>query len=335
MRHVAATRPLAAAGLLTMTALAGTACGSTSGGTTSGGATSGSSCSVSGDKIALVGPLAGNPTLALMAQGFKDEAAKDGFNGENLLAADADVQHVVALGDQALAQNVKGMVILPFAPAMYPFVQKAIAAHIPVVVTHFPVSQTDTPGLTQDIVTDVAAYGKAAADAIGGQVGGKGSVAITQGSFNTTENLAATSFTSEMNTKYPGVTVLAPQVEGFDPPTAISKAVSIIQANPTIVGAFSTTGGGPTTWSGAEDQTGHKLTVIGMDYTRPNLDDIKAGKVYAVVGQPIYQEHQMAVDTIRDVICGKSVPFAVHPPSPIITQADLSTYYALNDRVGH
>ena len=53
--------------------------------------------------------------------------------------------------------------------------------------------------------------------------------------------------------------MLKPEEEGFDPPKAIAKAVAIIQANPDIVAALSTTGGGPTTWAGAQQEAGKKM----------------------------------------------------------------------------
>ncbi len=70
-----------------------------------------------------------------------------------------------------------------------------------------------------------------------------------------------------MKKSFPDVVVLDPQEEGFDPAQAISKAVSILQANPDVVAAYSTTGGGAVTWAGAAEQTGRDIAIAGMDYT--------------------------------------------------------------------
>jgi len=148
----------------------------------------------------------------------------------------------------------------------------------------------------------VVQYAKAAADSIGEKLGGKGVVAVTVGSFNETENLVATSFKEEMNAKYPDVTVLDAQEEGFDAAGAIAKAGAIIQGNPDITAAFSTTGNGPTTWSTAAADNNKDLVIISMDYTRPNLDLVKAGKVYGLVAQPLYEEFYQAV-----VLVGKAI----------------------------
>jgi ribose transport system substrate-binding protein len=291
-------------------------------------------CSVAGKTIQYVGPLKSNPTLQVMAAGFSQEAKKAGFTGKVLLAEDADPQKVIALGKQALAQGSQGLVVLAFDPALYPLMKQAAAQGVPVVETHDPVPNAASLGITQIVRPDPSQYGAAAADAIGAKIGGKGSVAITQGGFNPTENLAASAFKKEMAAKYPDVKVLKSQLEGFDPAAAVSKAVSILQSDKKIVAAYSTTGGGPVTWAGAQDQSGRKLTIIGMDYTRPNLDLVKAGKVYGIAAQPIYQEHAAAVDALKEKICGGTPKAEITPDSPIVTKAELPEYYSILAKTG-
>ncbi len=127
-----------------------------------------------------------------------------------------------------------------------------------------------------------------------------------------------------MAARYPDVQVLKPQLEGFDPAQAVSKAVSILQSDDKINAAYSTTGGGPVTWAGAQDQAGRRLAIIGMDYTRPNLDLIRAGKIFGIVAQPIYEEHALAVDALKEKICGGTPRAEVTPDSPIVTRANLA-----------
>jgi ribose transport system substrate-binding protein len=333
----ALARGSALAGACVALAAVATGCGDakTTSTTAAASATaSAADCSVAGKKIQFVGPLKSNPTLQVMAAGFKQEAKKDGFDGTVLLADDSDPQKVLALAKQAVAQGSDGIALLAFDPAFYPFIKQTTAKGIPVVVTHNPVPDAATLGVTQVVRPDPGQYGAAAADAIGGQVDGKGTVAVTQGSFNPTENLAASSFKKEMAAKYPDVKVLKSQLEGFDPAAAVSKAVSILQSDKSIVAAYSTTGGGPVTWAGAKKQTGRPLTVIGMDYTRPNLDLVKSGKVYGIVAQPIYDEHAEAVDALKTKICGGTPKAEVTPPSPIVTEKDLAKYYEINAKSG-
>lgn len=291
-------------------------------------------CSVEGKKIQYVGPLKSNPVLQVMAAGFTEKADELGFDGEVMLTEDADPQRVLALGQQALAQGSDGMVLQAFDPSLYPLIKQATDQGVPVVVTHSPVPDGDKLGLRQTVRPDPERYGAEAARAIGDEIGGRGVVAVTQGSLNPTENLAAESFTRAMQEQFPDVKVLKSQVEGFEPAAAIARASSILQGDKEIVAAFSTTGGGVKTWSSAADETGRRVVVVGMDYTRPNLDLVRSGRAFAVVAQPIFEEHALAVEGLRDVICGEQVEAEVLPDSPIVTRANADEYYAILDKAG-
>src|SRR5205085_241450 len=199
----------------------------------------------------------------------------------------------------------------------FPTIKKFRDKGIPVVTPHFTSFEQKDSNLNAVVGADVVAYAKAAAQAMGDKLGGKGTVAVTVGSFNQTENLVAQTFKATLNDKYPNIKVLDPQEEGFDQAQAIAKGVAIIQGNPDISGAFSTTGNGPTTWSTAAQEANKKdLTIISMDYTRPNLDLVKAGKVYALVGQPLYEEFYMAPQLLVDTLNGKTVEYRNLLPAP-------------------
>jgi ribose transport system substrate-binding protein len=191
-------------------------------------------------------------------------------------------------------------------------------------------------GLIAWVATDVTQYGKDAANAMADKLGCSGPIAVTQNTFNDTENEAARSFTEQMKTRCPDVEVFPPEIEGGEESAAIAKAGAILTAHPEIKGAFGTTGGSPTTWAKALEQSGHKpgdVVVIGMDYTRPNLDLVKAGWVFALVGQPIYEETYRCAELLIDHLKGKKVEFANSYPSPIITIKEIDKYYEYAKRV--
>ena len=342
MRKLARRRWQFAAGVAAVGSLALAGCGSsattTAAGTnspaSSAASSSTASCSLSGKKIQFVSMLRENPVIQIWAAGARDEAKALGADYTELLSQGSNPQDAIALAKQAIAQGSDGMVIVAFDPQWYPVIAEAKAANIPVVVTHFPIDEGAAPGVVSNIATDVAAYGVTVADEMGAKIGGKGTVAVTEGSFNNTEDLAASSFTKEMNAKYPNVKVLKPEVEGFDSPTAIAKDSSILQANPDVVAAFSTTGGGANNWAQAAAATKRTVVIVGMDYTRPNLELVKKGSVFGLVAQPLYEENKAAVDVLQDVTCGKSVAYRVKPPAPLITQANVDQYFTLLDKIG-
>jgi ribose transport system substrate-binding protein len=287
---------------------------------------------VKGHHIALVQFLKGHPVHRLMQLGFHDACVALKYDCELLLTDSTSAQDMIPLAEQALAEPVDGIVFYAVDNSFFPTIAKFKAKGIPVVTPHFTSFDQAESGLTAVVGADVAAYGKAAADAIGDKLGGTGTVAVTEGSFNQTEDLAANSFKDEMTAKYPNVKVLPSQEEGFDQAGAIAKAEAIIAGNPDITAAFSTTGNGPTTWSTAAADTNKQLVIISMDYTRPNLDLVKAGKVYGLVAQPLYDEFYQAVVLVGEAIDGKPVTYRNLLPAPIIYAADLAKYYEFNDR---
>ena len=291
-------------------------------------------CDVSQKNIHFLSVLKPHPTLRLWQQGFLDQAAALGFKSATIASPDdADWSKAVALGEGILATGTDGVVFGFVDPTEADLIKKFGDAKIPVVIGHVEVPAGTYPGLLAWSGFDPAKWAVSAADAIGDKIGGTGAVAITEGSFNVEEDAVAKAFAEEMAAKYPGVKVLAPQVEGFDVPAAIAVAVGILQANPAVVGAVSTTGAGPVTWSGAADETGRTVYSIGPDMTRPNLDAVKAGLVYALAAQPGYEEHQQAVDLLAKAICGQTIPYANELPAPIVFADGLAPYYKVVDEI--
>lgn len=294
-------------------------------------------CDVSGKNIYFLSVLKGHPTLRLWQQGFLDQAQFLGYKTATIASPDtADWAASVALGEQIFATETVGNYGMVFGfvdPTQKDLIKKFGDAGVPVVIGHVEVPQGTYDGLKGWAAFDPVKWAAAAADAIGAKINGTGAVAITEGSFNAVEDAVAKGFADEMKAKFPNVKVLPPQEEGFDPPVAIAKAVAILQANPDVVGAISTTGAGPVTWAGAADQTGRTVYAIGPDMTRPNLDAVRDGKIYGLAAQPGYEEHELAVDMVTQLLCGGTVTYANELPAPIVLKDGLAPYYTIVDRI--
>jgi len=285
------------------------------------------------DRLGLVMVLKGHPVHQIIQLGFLEACRDLGYEGRILAADGADIAAAISLGEAGLAQGCKGLVVWAGSPAYYPFIKKCTDRKTPVVVPHFPIPEGDAPGVIAVCGCDPRAYAEAAADAIAQQVGQKGTVAVTQGDFNSVENLVAATFTSHIQKNYPNMKVLAPKEEGFDPPVAISKASALLQGNPDVVAAFSTTGGGPQTWYGASNQTGRKICAIGMDYTRVNLDLVDKGRIFAIVAQPLYREAHKAVELLDQNLKGQPVSYYNYLDAPLVTKGQTASYLELLNRV--
>jgi ribose transport system substrate-binding protein len=291
-------------------------------------------CDVSESSIQWLGILKGHPVHRLWQQGFLDQAEQLGFQSATIVAGDdADWTKAAGLGDGLLATGTDGVVTGYYNSILNDTVKNLADGGVPVIAAFLAVPEGDVPGLAANSFFYTPKWGALAADLIGEQIGGAGTVAITQGSFNPGEDALAKAFADRMAEMYPDVTVLAPQEEGFDPPAAIAKVVAVLQANPDVVAALSTTGGGPVTWAGGAEETGRDVIIIGPDMTRPNMDLLRDGKVFALAAQPGYDTHRLAVDLIARSICGETIPYTNELPTPIVFQDGLEPYYAIADRV--
>jgi ribose transport system substrate-binding protein len=285
-----------------------------------------------------VQPMKDHPVHRLMQAGFLDECKKLGYTCEivgNPSATNYDVAATIPLAEAALSRTKFGAVaVYGPGPEIFPYIGKLGSEGLPVVTWHVLPKEGSVAGLKAATGEDIVQAGTAAADAFGDKLGGKGTIALTQGSSNDTENVMADSFRKEIAAKYPAIKVLDTQMEGFEPSAAAAKAVGILQANPDVTGAFSTTGNGIQTWSQAARKAGRDVAIIGMDYIRQNLDIIKAGGAYGIVAQPLYEEGAKTADLAAALAEGKTVDYLNPLPAKVITAADLAPYYKILDAAG-
>ncbi|MDT4915184.1 MAG: ribose transport system substrate-binding protein [Pseudonocardiales bacterium] len=335
---------LIAAAVLACCALGIAACSSSKSGGGSGGSasTSGSgssSAAKSGTYYWLQG-FSGNPTSELAVQSFLGQCKTEGLKCAAITSTGASVDDFVNLMPKALAKgDALGIAVWGDSPAYFPYFKQA---KVPIVRMHFYEKDGYYPGKVYYTGADPAQYAKAAADSMCTKLkadgNDSGTVAITQASSNVTENAVSSTFTTEMKSVCPSAKVLGAQSEGTDAPAAVAKAVSIIQAHSDIVAALSTTGGGAATWSGAQTQTGKKITVVAVDYTRQNLDLVKSGKIFALIGQPVAKESQQVATIFNDLGKGKTVEYYTKLEAPIITKdgagaQGIQFYYDLLNKI--
>ena len=294
----------------------------------------GGSGSAKTKKMYWVQPLRGHAVHQLTQTAFTAGCEKAGYACE-IIGTDApDQPGTAALAEQVLSRgDAAGMAVWASDPVFYPLINEAGERGIPVVIVHFPTDQSAVPGALALLCGDPSQYARDAAMEIGTRIDGKGTVAITKGSSNSTENLLAQEFTKVLNEKFPGVKVRPPDIEGFDPPQAIRIAANILQSDPNIVAAFTTTGGEPPTWPGAQQETGRQIVNIGVNYTRANLDAVKNGTMRALIAQPLWEESYQAAEVLAAAVEGKRPEqFWIKLPAPLVKKDGLAPYYEIIDK---
>lgn len=280
-----------------------------------------------------------HPVHQLTQLSFLEGCADLGLDCELATTDENSLEALVALADQTVSRpDTKGVAMwFGGLPVAKPIIEKAKSLGIPVVLPHFPVEEGFYADNAVQIAADTTKYPDPVAQAMCEELKRQGittgSVGITQNGPNATEDMVAKVFAEGMQKYCPDLKILDVQMEGAVPPQAIAVAVSIIQANPDIVAGFSTTGGGPTTWAGAQKETGKKLLAVGMDYTRVNLDLVKNGEVWGIVAQPLYDECKGAAELLYKMANGEEVPYWTILEAPLVTTDNLDDYYAILDRM--
>lgn len=285
-----------------------------------------------------VQPMKDHPVHRVMQAGFLDKCEELGYNCEVVgdpSATNWDIPATIPLAEAALARTEWDAVgVYGPDPAIFSYISKLANEGFPIVTWHVLPEEGSVPGLMAATGEDIPNAGENAAIAIGEKLGGSGVVALTQGASNDTENAMAEAFRKTMADKYPDITVLETQMEGFEPSAAEAKAVALLQGNPDVTAAFGTTGNSIQTWSGAARKAGREVVIIGMDYIRQNLDLVKSGAAYGIVAQPLYEESAKVAELLGDLAQGKTVEY-LHPlPAPVITADDLDPYYEMLESAG-
>jgi len=277
-----------------------------------------------------------HPVHQLVQLSFMEGCKERGLKCELFTTDESGLEPVLMKADQVLAQpDIKGFAIWTGGhPGTKPVIEKAKAAGLPVCLPHAKATEGQFADNAFSVGGDPSVFADPAAKALCDQLKGqKGSVAFTENTFNPVED-AVVKYMSEGLTKYcPDLKLLKAEEEGAEPTKAIAKAVSIMQANPDLVAAVSSTGGGATTWAGAQKETGKKIVAVGVDYTRVNLDLVKSGQIFGVIAQPLYEEAKGCADLLFKAANGEKNPVFTVAPAPLVTTANIDEYYKLLDRM--
>ncbi len=279
-----------------------------------------------------------HPVHKMMIAGFLDACHDLNLLCDQALLLDTvTLDQYIAAMESAVSLGSSGVIMNLGAPVIYT-PGEDMAKAFPVVSAHASISKTDIPHLTAWIAADPVAYAKQAAAEMAKATNCTGPIADNQNGSSDQENAVGNSFRDELTRLCPGISILATQMEGVEPATAAGVDAAIIATTPTLKGAFSTTGGGPTSWATALQEANKKpgdVVVISMDYTCPNLQLIKAGWVYALVAQPLYDEFYQGTILLLNALKGEPVTYNNVLPAPIVKLADAQKYIDLNQKAGN
>jgi ribose transport system substrate-binding protein len=192
--------------------------------------------------------------------------------------------------------------------AAIPLLQQAKAKKIPIIAFDSGVD-SDIPVTT--CATDNVAAAALAADKMAELIGGSGKVGlIIHDQTSRTGIDRGTGFLNRMKSKYPNIRIIGPQYGGGDHLKSTDLAKAMIQSNPDIKGFFGANEGSIIGVLNAVKELGlvGKITVIGYDSGKQQLDAIRSGEEAGAVQQDPIGIGYKAVEAAVKALRGQKVP---------------------------
>lgn len=253
-----------------------------------------------------------NPFRATETKSITQEAKQLGIKliqrnaNANVPQQNTDIENMIAQGAKVLIvapENSDGL-----APAL----AKAKAKHIPVLTIDRTVEGQACSDFIGFIGSDFLGQAKIAADDLGEALGGKGQVAVLEG---TSGNNVATDrtkgFNQELAAKYPGIDIVASQTANFDQATGQKVMEQILQGHSDITGVYAENDtmaiGAIQAIRAAGKTPGQDIKVVGIDGTQQAVEYVANGTMVSdIETNPRFGP--LAFQALKDFYSGKGVP---------------------------
>ena len=276
-------------------------------------------------RIACVVGVVGVPFFTSMECGARDAAADLGVELTWQGPHDWDVGDQVRILEAVLQQDPDGLVLAPAHPeAMISWTRSIMERGIPVVTVDGNLAE---PVELQNIRSDNIAAGAAAARVLGEAVGGRGEVfvvALIPGLTANDERVDG--FVDELRRRYPLMDLLPIAYPGTDGTKAAEMTAAAIQANPDLVGIYTTQSGAAQGIVSAVLAANKKgsIRIVAYDADPQQVVDLRDGLFDALVIQAPYRQGYDSVRLLVQILRGEreasSVPYQQHSPMVVATR---------------
>lgn len=275
--------------------------------------------------IVLVPKSVGHPFWADLEKGMEDQAKEKGviaiFHGPQTATASGQIEII----EDFLSMGVDGIAIAANDPAtIAPYVKKGLEMGVKMITF-----DTDAPesGRICYVGTDNVAAGRQGAEALIEMLGGKGKVAILTGGLTALNLNQRIDGFREAIKAYPDIEIVTTESHGDSLEKGIPIMENLLTEYPDI-DAFYCVSGPNVAAEGlkaAGFAPGEKI-VFGFDIFEPVPTLIREGYIQATVAQLPYKEGQLVVDTMLDLLTGKTVPEIVGTSTNVVTAENLEAY---------
>jgi ribose transport system substrate-binding protein len=296
------------------------ACGSSSSSSTGGGS------SAAKKNLELVLGTKSDDFYVTMSCGAQAEAKKLGVNLTVNGPANFSPSEQAPILNSVAASKPDALIVAPTdASALNPELQRIQSAGTKIVFVD-TTSSSSSLGVSR-ISTDNLGGGKLAADSLGKQLGGKGTVAV----INVNPGISTTDariqgFAQEMKAKYPNIKVLPTQYDNDSAATAASQVASDIAAHPDLNGVFATnvlSAQGAGTGVQHAGKSG-KVKVATFDAEPQQMQMLKSNTIQLAIAQDPYTEGQDGVQQALNAVEGKPVTATIGTSLVAITPQNMN-----------
>lgn len=260
-------------------------------------------------------------------EGFEDAAKSIGVTAKYTGQTDTDVAGQVAVLEQVIAQNPKGIAVTAVnSTALADTIDSAIKKGISVVSFD---SDSPTSNRSAYLGTGNYAAGQKSAEFLVPLVNNKGKIAVlyTVGAENSESRVQG--FEDWCNENAPGISLIKVNNAG-DTTVGTDNLAAALQANDDIVGVFCVDGVAGTAGPTAVAESKKDIRVLAFDVDVTVLDKVKSGEIDGTVAQGMYNMgywSMMMLFTEANGLSAKALPENLDTGVVIVTKENVDEYY--------
>ena len=278
----------------------------------------------------------GDIWMGLLLAGWLQACEDYGLLCEHSQIAGTDEAPVLAYVDLMTSENTSGVMIGMWMESRYITGNQLVEKGIPFVAPHVGLEEGIVPGMIAWVGPDPEAYSVATGRKMAEKANCEGPIAFSQSGLAPMENQVTEGFQKGFREVCPDTEFLEKISIG---PTDMAKSIALSVAeflvHPDIKVAFSSTANGGQAWAKAAEESGKEpgeILIQGMDYMPANLDMVKSGDIWLLVGQPVYEEGYYSVVLLVNNLMGLPVPYGNSLPAPLITSENVDGFYVIVEK---
>ena len=278
----------------------------------------------------------GGTWMSLLLAGWLQACDDYGLLCEHTYISDNDEAGVLSYVDTITTENTSGVMIGMWVESRFITGKKLVEDGISFVAPHVGIDASIVPGMVAWAGPDPDEYSLAAGKAMAEKVDCEGPVGFSQSQSSPMENVVTAGLQQGFRELCPDTEFLETVLTGnLDMAKAIAVSSAVIQANPDLRAAMTSTAPGGEAWARAAQENGKEageIVIQGMDYMEVNLDLVSSGDIWMLIGQPVYEEAYYSVVLLVNNLMGLPVPYANILPAPQITLENVAGFYDIIEK---